>query len=284
MDEVYGPPRPKWLRVNEAVHWSEGVGAAIVARAAAGESVNAIGRTPGMPQAQTVRAWARERPAFGAALEAARRAAGNPFGPCVSTYCEETATEIFERLCEGEGLIAICRDPVMPVRSTVGRWLKAEPAFREAVAMAREIGADAMVQQGWDWCAAATPQTAFLLKVKLGHLRWHTGKIAPKTYGNLKPADPKVDRRKVLHVYTKRFVLPAKGPDGRVAPGAEGHWSEEPAKHLYSMVSIASPQDPGMKLPPPAVVREPKSCHPGGDRRARGGAVEAEEEEVEDWE
>jgi hypothetical protein len=85
-----------------------------------------------------------------------------------------------------------------------------------------------------------------------------------------------------MHVYTKRFTDGrAPGGSGGGADG-EGRWSDEPARHLYSMIPEGEGPRGGERLPAPAVIREPASTQ-GPDARgeARGGAVELEYEETD---
>lgn len=58
-------------------------------------------------------------------------------GPLVR-FNETTADLICGRMAEGETLRQICRDPAMPARSTVYRWLSKNPSFRDRYAQARE--------------------------------------------------------------------------------------------------------------------------------------------------
>src|ERR1700748_2481589 len=87
------PEGPKWTRVKATVPWSEAVAEAIVERVAGGEMLYAVCREDGMPTAQSVGRWAKERADFGEALMAARVAGGRPArgGGGVWTYCEATA-------------------------------------------------------------------------------------------------------------------------------------------------------------------------------------------------
>jgi hypothetical protein len=128
--------------------------------------------------------WAAERPDFAAALRSAREAAGLGLrGGARSRYSPATAEAICARLCQGEAMVSILRDVEMPGYSTVFGWLAHEPAFREAVALARDIQGLRLAELGWEEACAVTPQTAFAARVKLEHLRWYAGKLAPKRYG-----------------------------------------------------------------------------------------------------
>jgi hypothetical protein len=171
----------------------------------------------------------------------------------------------------------IMADPDMPGYSTYFRWQNQFPEFRRAVALAREICALRLAEEGWEDACAVTPATAFATRVKLEHLRWYAGKLAPRRYGALKAMEADLGgaaRGKVLHVYTKKF--------GGDENDGEGRWREAPARHVSS--SMETPDGEWVSLPPPAAVREPRSTW-GPDARgeARGGAIEVEDEADDYW-
>lgn len=53
---------------------------------------------------------------------------------------DEIIEEMLRRLADGEGLATICRDPRMPNRRTVYKWLHGNGELAERVAEAREAG------------------------------------------------------------------------------------------------------------------------------------------------
>lgn len=73
-----------------------------------------------------------------------------------STYTTELADEICERIASGETLRAICRESHMPTWVTVYAWRKANPQFSERLALARELGGDAIAEETLE--IADTPQ------------------------------------------------------------------------------------------------------------------------------
>lgn len=118
-----------------------------------------------------------------------------------STYSQETADIICERLANGESLRAICLDEDFPNKSTVFRWLAASEEFRDQYARARESQADALFDEILH--IADTPETGERVKVTedgktettredmLGHRRlqidarkWIASKLQPKKYGD----------------------------------------------------------------------------------------------------
>jgi len=204
----------RWLK------WPSAATHEIVRRTAAGETMLAICRDPHMPAATIVFRWMAERPAFREAIDKARREAGRSLFD-TSTYCRETAEAIFDRLCAGEGLSRICRDPAMPASITVYRWMAKHEDFRAAVGVAREIAAEGFFEKGWELAEDATPQTAYLTDVRLKHLRWHAGKLSPGKFGAHKPVEPPrpdEDDRNNLTVIVKRYNwdgTPVEGPEAR---------------------------------------------------------------------
>jgi hypothetical protein len=196
MTEGESPParaavRAPGKRRRVYVRWSPAVADRLCERLAAGEVLYAICRDPAMPTAEGVAKWARARPGFAADLEAARQAGGRPSGTRgrVSTWCQEAGERVFQRLCEGESLTAIGRDPTMPSLSTLFYWRRRIPEFEDMVRLGKEIQAERFCDLGWEMAAQATPQTAYLTHVRLGQLRWMAGVMAPKVF-RLKPVEP----------------------------------------------------------------------------------------------
>lgn len=73
-----------------------------------------------------------------------------------STFTQEIADEICERIGEGEPLAQICRDEHMPGLTTVYDWQKANEEFSESIARAREAGFDQIAMEALR--IADTPQ------------------------------------------------------------------------------------------------------------------------------
>jgi hypothetical protein len=101
-----------------------------------------------------------------------------------STYTDEIAERICERLIEGESLRRICAEEGMPDRVTVFRWLEKHEPFREQYVRARELQAEAMDDEILETARSATPETAHAAKVKISAFQWRASKLAPKKYGD----------------------------------------------------------------------------------------------------
>jgi hypothetical protein len=206
---------------RRVMRWSARVAEAVLARAAAGATLRGLCREPGMPAFGTVQQWMRKRAAFAKAMQAARVASGQPLRGRRTTYCVETAEAIVARLCAGEGIAAICRDPTMPPYSTVHGWLRADGEFADACVMAREYQAEAAFERGLEICEGVTPKTAVAARVQLAHLRWTAGKLLPRKYGLVKPVhaegeepdDPAEAAPKKLEIVVSHFAV---APDGVV--------------------------------------------------------------------
>lgn len=120
-----------------------------------------------------------------------------------SSYTEEIAALILERLADGESLRTICSTDDMPHRSTVFRWLSQNEEFRDQYAHAREEQADALFDElleiaddgrndwmerknkddqniGWVENGEALRRSALRIEAR----KWMASKLLPKKYGD----------------------------------------------------------------------------------------------------
>jgi hypothetical protein len=177
------------LPVRGYVRFSATVARAVCARVAAGESQVSICADPAMPGRNTLQRWAKQSPGFARIFARAKamavRKPVSGFG-----FCPATAEEIVARVSEGEMLTSISTDPLMPSLRTIMRWRADHPEFAEALGLAREALAERFSDLGWKMALEATPETAYLTRVRLGQLRWTAAVLGPRTHGRLKPAEP----------------------------------------------------------------------------------------------
>lgn len=119
-----------------------------------------------------------------------------------SSYTEETADVICERIANGESLKAMCEEEGMPDKATVFRWLAANEHFRDKYALAREAQADALFDDilsiaddgrndwmerkdaedenmGWRENGEALRRS----QLRIDARKWMAGKLRPKKYG-----------------------------------------------------------------------------------------------------
>ena len=112
-------------------------------------------------------------------------------------YDANMAAEICGRLAAGESLAAICRDPSMPVQTTVYRWIGTIPEFRELYACAREDQAETLADQIQDLADEQPAQVVDdkgIARVDNGWVTWQknrvdarkwvAAKLKPKKYGD----------------------------------------------------------------------------------------------------
>jgi hypothetical protein len=71
--------------------------------------------------------------------------------------------------------------------------------------MGKAIQAERFCDLACELAAEATPQTAYLTHVRLTHLRWTAGVMAPKVF-RLKPVEAPAERKE-LNVLMRRFEI-----------------------------------------------------------------------------
>ena len=234
-DEPADEPRTR----RPDVKWSAELGRAVCAKVAAGETQVAICRQPGMPSRATLFRWNRDKPPFARRLAKARAAAGRKAGQTKpSSFCPVTANEIFERMCEGQSVSEICRDPAMPSFSAVYHWRRDFPEFAEMMRTAREVQAERYCEQGIEIAEAVTPETAHATRVRLSQLRWTASHYWPRAFGTMKAVAPP-EGPQVVQLLMRRFEVEVRDADGarrvvtytpdpetgRAVRTAEGEWS-----------------------------------------------------------
>lgn len=103
-----------------------------------------------------------------------------------SSYSDELAERICDRLSDGESLRQICLDDAMPARSTVIRWMEADVAFATKCARAREAQADLMDDRILEVTnkTEAGDLASDVARVVLSGLQWRASKLQPKKYGD----------------------------------------------------------------------------------------------------
>ncbi len=117
-------------------------------------------------------------------------------------YDEAVAQVICERIIEGQSLREICRDPDMPGKDTVYKWLAVTPKFSDAYARAREHQCDAWADDIREIADDATndymeriakngeiehvpnPETVQRSKLRIDTLKWLMSKYSPRRFGD----------------------------------------------------------------------------------------------------
>lgn len=118
-----------------------------------------------------------------------------------SSFTQEIADTICERIATGESLRRICDDADMPSQPAVFRWIAANEEFRKQYALAREAQADALFDESLDiadngrndWMERhgeddagwqANGEHIQRSKLRIETRRWMAGKLRPKVYGD----------------------------------------------------------------------------------------------------
>lgn len=115
-----------------------------------------------------------------------------------TTYSDESAAEIIERMCEGESLRSICRDAHMPVMSTVMLWKvrnpefsnqyesamqsRAQHLFDELLEIADDSSRDKIVDENGN--ERANTEVVGRSRLRVDTRKWALSKMLPKVYGD----------------------------------------------------------------------------------------------------
>lgn len=118
-------------------------------------------------------------------------------------YTPELVSLICGRIAEGESLRAVCRDPDMPVTSTVMLWISKYPEFTEQYAKAMEARADAMFDELLeiaddgtnDWMEKKNAEGEIVgwtlngehvqrSKLRVDARKWALARMSPRKYGD----------------------------------------------------------------------------------------------------
>lgn len=115
-----------------------------------------------------------------------------------TTYSEEIVSKIIERMCEGESLRAICRDPDMPNMSTVILWKakheefsnqyeaamisRAQHLFDELLEIADDNSRDKIVDENGS--ERTNTEVVGRSRLRVDARKWALSKMIPKLYGD----------------------------------------------------------------------------------------------------
>jgi len=123
-----------------------------------------------------------------------------------SDYSEEFANIICLKIANGQGLVKICKEDGMPVRSTVMLWLLKYKEFSDKYTQAREAQADFYFEQMLD--IADNIEGDMILdengnstgkfnheninrsRLRVDTRKWIVARLAPKKYGDRIDYDP----------------------------------------------------------------------------------------------
>jgi hypothetical protein len=118
-----------------------------------------------------------------------------------SSYTQELADTICERLAMGESMRTVSKDENMPAMSTMFKWLRENPSFSEQYARAKQESADAMAEEILDIADDGTNDYMTIelqdgyekevinhevlarSRLRVDTRKWLMSKMKPKKYG-----------------------------------------------------------------------------------------------------
>jgi hypothetical protein len=117
-------------------------------------------------------------------------------------YNQQVASEICQRIADGETLRQICSDKSMPCMASIFLWLKKHPEFSEQYTRAKETQLEGMADETLDiadnssndWMERNDPKNPGWIangevvnrsRLRVDTRKWLLSKLAPKRYGDL---------------------------------------------------------------------------------------------------
>lgn len=130
----------------------------------------------------------------------------------LTTHTTAKADKICARLADGESVRSICRDPDMPDKSTVFKWLREVDGFSDQYAQAKQESADAMYEELLDITDDGRNDYMESLgkdglpngyklngehvqraKLRVDTRKWMMSKMKPKKYGDKQIVEQTID-------------------------------------------------------------------------------------------
>lgn len=151
---------------------------AFLLRVAKGELVRDLWKDPTTPSRRTWRAWTQQHPELKAAMRGAARHALRRREFATRKLTPALSAEICRRMYEdGLSLNQIGRQPDMPNLGTINYWQRDMPDFERAIASAREMLRDRLMDEVMLIAEAATGATASADRLKIAALKWRIGRL-----------------------------------------------------------------------------------------------------------
>lgn len=110
-------------------------------------------------------------------------------GKRVQSYDSSIAEAILMKIADGATLREIAREPGMPTKSTVQRWIMKYPELAQAWKAARELSAASLEEESLDMARVLKRQSGFTgtkiraFEVAMNQFRWSASHRDPATYG-----------------------------------------------------------------------------------------------------
>lgn len=114
---------------------------------------------------------------------------------------EKLVNDLWSRLACGESLIDICKDPKMPARQTITRWMAADPELEKLIDDAYKWKARYFGEAILDVAEGGSLSTNDIRRdeLKVKALMWLAGKYNRKVFGDSQQIEV-TDTRPVIHL------------------------------------------------------------------------------------
>lgn len=130
-------------------------------------------------------------------------------------YGQAVARRICEQLAKGEPWFSFCNTEDFPCYASLYAWSEKYPEFAEAVARARQQGADYCADRALEVAEAATKETVQQDRLLVGTLMRRAALMAPKAWGGKTETAAKAKAEPVEVVFRVRHFEKVIGPDGK---------------------------------------------------------------------
>lgn len=129
--------------------------------------------------------------------------AGRP--RCTILDDPDKVNEICEMIIEGNSIRSILGEEGMPATTAFYREMDENPEFRNAIARAKEIQQDNIIDSMIDLADTATPENVNVVKLQIWARQWRAMKLYPKKYGEQKGQDVTVNLHNHLAITEERM-------------------------------------------------------------------------------
>lgn len=130
-------------------------------------------------------------------------------------YGQSVTKRICERLAKGEPWSSFCNTKGFPCYAALYDWSEKHPEFADAVARARQQGADYCAHKALTVAEGATKETLPQDRLLVATLMRRAALIAPKAWGGKVEKAAKEKPEPVEVVFRVRHFEKAIGPDGK---------------------------------------------------------------------
>ena len=113
----------------------------------------------------------------------ASKRTGKPNGR-PSSYNEQIALTIYQRIADGHSLRQICSEESMPSKATIFKWLIDFPEFSDQYAQARALQMETMADDLLELADSADEKNYNPKRLQVDTRKWLMSKLAPKKYGD----------------------------------------------------------------------------------------------------